>query len=168
SAFLPCYGLAEATLLATGAACDDSPLRGGGYRTLVVDRVAYERGRVVPRAPDDAGTILLVGSGFAAPALDLRIVDPETGQICGDDEIGAIWIAGPSVAAGYWDREDATSASFGARLPAGDPPDPRATAGYLRTGDLGFLHGGELHICGRQDDLIIVRGRNLHPQDIEA
>jgi len=167
-AFLPCYGLAEATLLASGAAGDEHPLRGGGYRTLVVDRAAYEQGRVVVREPGGPDTVTLVGSGFVAPALDLRIVDPQTGRPCKDDEIGAIWMAGPSVASGYWEREDATLASFGHRLPAGEPIDPRAGGGYLRSGDLGFMHAGELHVCGRQDDLIIVRGRNLHPQDLEA
>lgn len=161
TAYLPCYGLAEATLLASGAAGEDSGVRGGGFRTLGVDKAAYEQGRVEP-SDKPAGVLSLTGSGHVSPVLDLQIVDPETHRPCAPGEVGEIWIAGPSVARGYWEREDDTRATFGARLADGSRGE------FLRTGDLGFLRGAELYICGRRKDLIIIRGRNLHPQDIEA
>lgn len=165
TAYLPCYGLAEATLLASGAAGEDSGLRGGGFRTLGVDKAAYERGRVEPsdKLPaKPAGVLHLTGSGHVSPALDLQIVDPETHKPCAPGEVGEIWIAGPSVARGYWEREDDTRATFGVRLADG------SRGGFLRSGDLGFLRGAELYVCGRRKELIIIRGRNLHPSDIET
>ncbi len=106
--------------------------------------------------------------------MDLRIVDPDSGHLCKDGEVGEVWVAGACVAGGYWEREEETLATFGARLAieaGGGIAGARNTAassGYLRTGDLGFLYASELFICGRRKDLIIVRGRNLHPQDIET
>jgi acyl-CoA synthetase (AMP-forming)/AMP-acid ligase II len=165
TSYLPCFGLAEATLLVSGAAGEDSGIRGGGYRSLTLDKAAYEQGRV-QIVDDRAGAALtLVGSGHVSPLVDLRIVDPESGRSCKEGEVGEVWLAGACVAGGYWEREEETLATFGARL-AGDAGN--AAQGYLRTGDLGFLHGDELFICGRRKDLIIVRGRNLHPQDIEG
>src|SRR5262249_39264093 len=113
------------------------------------------------RAVDDPAGVLLVGSGEAAEKTRLAIVDPETGRARGENEIGEIWVCGPGVALGYWDREDETKATFGAHL-------GRSAARFLRTGDLGFLRGGELFVAGRAKDLVIVRGRNIHPQDVEA
>ena len=91
----------------------------------------------------------------------MRIVDPATGQAVPDGVTGEIWVSGRSVAAGYYNREALTRQVFHARL----PDDERR---YLRTGDLGFLHDGELFITGRIKDLIIVNARNIYPQDVEA
>jgi amino acid adenylation domain-containing protein len=96
----------------------------------------------------------------------VAIVDPETSTPLPDGRIGEIWVAGPSVAAGYWNRAEATAETFGARL-ATPGQEAAETGPFLRTGDLGFLHGGELYVTGRIKDLIIVRGRNLYPQDLE-
>lgn len=150
-AFYPTYGLAECTLMAAGAT---EGLREPRY--LDVDAGGLERGRV---GSAGAGrTKRLVSCGPLAEELEAAIVDPATGERCRADEIGEIWLRGGSVAAGYW-REDDDHAHFHARLDDGD--------GYLRTGDLGFLREGELFIVGRQKDLLILRGRNVHPHDIE-
>ena len=173
TSYLPCFGLAEATLLASGAAGEDSGIRGGGYRPLTLDKNAYEQGRVRIVDNGAGATLTLVGSGHVSPALELIIVDPETARPSKEGEVGEIWLAGACVAGGYWEREEETGATFGARLAAEDAAgaagaESAAARGYLRTGDLGFLYGNELFVCGRRKDLIIVRGRNLHPQDIEA
>ncbi|MEV4411511.1 fatty acyl-AMP ligase [Catellatospora sp. NPDC049609] len=151
-AHFPCYGLAEATLMVSGAGL------GRGARVREADVDALGRRRFVPGTAGRSQT--LVGSGAVAPGQQVRIVDPETGRRCADDEIGEIWVSGGNVTKGYWRNAEATAATFQARL-AGDE---RA---YLRTGDLGFLRDGELYIVGRLKDMIIVRGRNLYPQDIE-
>jgi len=91
----------------------------------------------------------------------VRIVDPKTHQRCSDGTEGEIWIAGPNVAKGYWRRPDETRAVFEAHMNDGDGP-------FLRTGDLGYLIAGELHITGRLKELIILHGKNHYPQDIEA
>ena len=152
-AFLPCYGLAEATLLVTGSG------KGRGPRTLEVDPAELGRERCVPVPPGQGRT--LAGSGLVLPDVDVRVVDPATGVPRAEGEVGEIWIAGPAVARGYWRRPDATLATFGARCPAA--PGQR----YLSTGDLGFLTDGELYVVGRLSDLVIIRGRNYYPQDIE-
>lgn len=148
-AFYPCYGMAETTLFVTGGA------RGAGARTLVANAGALEKGSVVP----DTGGRPLVSCG--PPAVDaLAIVDRETGRALPEHEVGEVWVRGPQVAQGYWNDPEATAAAFGAELAPGD-------GGYLRTGDLGFLDGGELFLTGRTKDLIVLRGRNLHPSDLE-
>lgn len=148
-ALYPCYGLAEATLLATGSR------RGRGPRLVTADPAALERRRfrVTPTGR------LLAGSGIATPGQDLRIVDPESGAECGPGEVGEIWLAGDHVTAGYWRRPAETAATFGATLQG---------RSYLRTGDLGTVHDGELYVVGRRKDVVIIRGRNYHPHDIEA
>jgi acyl-CoA synthetase (AMP-forming)/AMP-acid ligase II len=160
-AHLPCYGLAEATLLVCGA-----PVQTGA-RALRVDAQACGQGCVAPvaDAATPAADVLpivscgVVPEGFGAT---LRIVDPATRHALADDRVGEICIAGPHVLAGYWGGRGAA--------PLGDKAwlDPATGAPHFRTGDLGFVHGGELHVCGRLKDLIIVKGRNLFPQDIEA
>jgi acyl-CoA synthetase (AMP-forming)/AMP-acid ligase II len=157
SAFLPCYGLAEATLLVTGVRRDAPPT----VRRLA--SAALEQGRVSEPAQDEPGTSV-VGCGAPWTDHEIAIVDPDTHRRCEPDRVGEIWVAGPSVAAGYWRRPDDTAASFAASL-AGSKADARP---FLRTGDLGAVIDGELFVLGRLKDLIILNGRNLHPHDLEA
>lgn len=151
-ALYPCYGLAEATLLVSGS------VKGRGPRTFIADVDELERGRCVA-APDGEGRTL-VSSGRVLPEETVRIVEPGTGRPLMGGDIGEILIAGDHVALGYWQRPAATEATFGARC----DDDDRS---YLRTGDLGVLRDDELYVVGRHKDLIIIRGRNLYPQDIE-
>jgi amino acid adenylation domain-containing protein len=142
-----CYGLAEATLFATGAA------RGSGLvaRRFEADGLSQGHG-----ALSESGTVL-VGCGEAVPGHEVRIFDPVLRVGRADGVMGEIWITGPSVAAGYWGRESETDETFvqceGRR--------------WLRTGDLGFVVGRQLYVTGRIKDLIIVRGHNIYPQDVE-
>jgi acyl-CoA synthetase (AMP-forming)/AMP-acid ligase II len=150
-AFLPCYGLAEATVFVTGRS------KGTGCAVLRVGPDALEReGRVRPTVSGRC----FISCGCVRGDLDLRIVDPASGIECATEQVGEIWIAGASVAAGYWKKEETTRESFGAELQG-------VRGQYLRTGDLGFLSNGELYIAGRLKDLIKIRGRNCYPQDIE-
>jgi acyl-CoA synthetase (AMP-forming)/AMP-acid ligase II len=137
-AFYPCYGMAETTLFVTGVDRSESP-------------VIFRR--------DDGSPI--VSCGTAADGMSVEIVDPETGRVLPDRSVGEIWVKSLSVTAGYWNRETETRDSF-----EGTSPDMEGH--YLRTGDLGFKHNGELYIHGRLKDLIIVRGVNYYPQDIET
>ncbi|MEU2563222.1 fatty acyl-AMP ligase [Streptomyces longispororuber] len=145
----PGYGLAEATALVTGTPCGRGPV------VERFDREALEGGRAEP-SPDGAA---LVGCGQPV-GCDVRIVDATTSCPLPDGHVGEIWVRGDSVAHGYLDETEATAAHFAARTTDGQGP-------YLRTGDLGFLHHGELYVTGRAKDLIIVNGRNIHPQDLE-
>ncbi|HEV2150539.1 MAG TPA: fatty acyl-AMP ligase, partial [Longimicrobiaceae bacterium] len=154
-ALISAYGLAEATLVVScGRFGEPSP-------TLHVEKRALEQGRIVVGAEDGAGSQPLVSSGRIRPEFEVRIVDAETGLPCAPDEVGEIWISGGSVCAGYWRHAEATEETFGATLP--DRPGRR----YLRTGDLGFARDGELYVTGRVKDLIIIRGANHYPQDLE-
>ena len=149
-AALPCYGLAEGTLLIAAKPAASRPM------VVNLEGRAFDQGRAVE---DPAGARTLVGSGRGAPDQELAIVDPATGDRRPDGEVGEIWVSGPSVARGYWGRPEATAEAFGARIAGAGP--------FLRTGDLGFLRGGELFVTGRLKDMIIVRGRNVYPQDVE-
>jgi natural product biosynthesis luciferase-like monooxygenase protein len=153
--FLPCYGLAEATLLVTG-----SPAA-APVTIADMDEAALRTG-VVAAAQGVEGSVRLVGCGPAAAGHEVLIVDPERLTVCKSSEVGEVWVAGPSVARGYWNADARTAEVFGA-VPQGGGPAP----GYLRTGDLGFLRNGELFVTGRLRDLLIIRGRNYYPQDIE-
>ncbi|MFC4534992.1 fatty acyl-AMP ligase [Sphaerisporangium dianthi] len=150
-ALYPCYGLAEVTLMATG-----SPL-GTGAVMLDVDLGALQEGRLVT-----GGDHRIVGSGTPRLHRRLEIVDPATCERVPPGGVGEIWLAGPDVADGYWGRPEETEATFGARI-AGTGEGP-----FLRTGDLGAMHEGNLFVSGRLKDLVIVGGRNHYPQDIEA
>ncbi|MET9319575.1 condensation domain-containing protein [Streptomyces sp. NPDC003038] len=157
SSFLPCYGMAEATLFVTGAPASAEPT------VLDVDAAALETDRVEAPAPD--GKVRrLVGSGRAAADQEVLVVEPESRIPLPDRRVGEIWVRGASVALGYWDNARATEQAFGARTGS---TDGGGDAGYLRTGDLGFLADGELFVTGRRKDLLIVRGRNFYPTDIE-
>ncbi len=155
TAFYPCYGLAEATLIVTGGELDQAPV------VRRADRDQLARGRFA-EAAGSAAAVELVACGTPAADQQLAIVDPYSCAQVGDGVVGEIWIAGGSVAAGYWNRPDATHTAFAARR-----SDDPAAGPYARTGDLGFVAGGELYVTGRHKDLIIVRGRNLYPHDIE-
>jgi FkbH-like protein len=149
-AFFPCYGLAEASLMVSG---------GGNVRRppllLRIDRAAAaEAGVSSSERP-------LVGCGEPIRHHDIEIVDPGSGSPVGNGSIGEIWISGPTVARGYWNDPVRTAAVFGAHLSGRRHP-------FLRTGDLGLLRNGELFVLGRIDDLIVWRGENLNPLDIEA
>lgn len=153
-AFYPCYGLAEATLMVTGAEASQ-PLV-----TAEVDAGELGRGRSVDAG--GPGACRLVGCGRGWGDDEVAVVDPDTGMPVADDVVGEIWVTGPSVARGYWNRPAESEQCFAATSPA------RPGRRFLRTGDLGFLRGGELYITGRLKDLVILNGRNYYPQDIES
>ncbi len=155
AAFYPCYGLAEATLIASGGLKAAPPI------DFTVQSAALERNRVAAAPGEDAGARTLVGCGQSLGDQKIVIVHPETLTRCSSDEVGEIWIAGPSVAQGYWNQPEDTERTFHAYLAdTGEGP-------FLRTGDLGFLRDGELFVTGRLKDLIIIDGYNHYPQDIE-
>lgn len=157
-AFYPCYGLAEATLFVTGG------LAGTEARSESVSPAELRSNRV---AKDDSGEAKrLVGCGRTWMEQRVIIVDPDTGVPNPPGGIGEIWITGPNVAKGYWNHPEETERCFHSRLRNANGEDDGNT--YLRTGDLGFQRRGELFVTGRLKDLIIVRGRNYYPQDIEC
>ena len=153
-AFRPAYGLAEATLIVSGHS------HSGVLFTPSVQAEELGQNRIQLAEVSAAGSRILVGCGGIAPDLDVKIVDPETRAPCPANRVGEIWVSGPSVARGYWRKPDETGESFGAHLANGEGP-------FLRTGDLGFLDQGKLFITGRLKDLIILRGSNHYPQDLE-
>lgn len=156
ASFYPCYGLAEATLLAAGG---DGPAK---PEFLTVVREALRQGRAEINEQGRGRDVQkLVSCGQPALATELVIVDPERCHTVGDRVIGEIWLRGESITDGYWNRDEENREQFNARLSDGG-------AGYCRTGDLGFLHHGSLYVTGRRKDVIILRGRNHFPQDIEA
>jgi acyl-CoA synthetase (AMP-forming)/AMP-acid ligase II len=149
SAMRPAYGMAEVTLLAT--------FSGGVQRYLDADAGALEHNRYTPAT---GRAVSLVSSGAPAPGIDVRIVDPQSLHELPEGRVGEIWLRSASVADGYYNRPAETIERFNAFSADGVGP-------YLRTGDLGLLHEGELYVTGRRKDLLIVNGRNLYPQDIE-
>jgi len=155
AAHYPCYGLAEATLMVSGGRPGAPPM------VRRFRAVGLEARRAEEAAPGEPRRCLV---GCGQPLGDQRVAIVETAGAAGTElppgRIGEIWIAGPSVARGYWNRPAETEAAFGVRLETGEGP-------FLRTGDLGFLHGGELFVAGRIKDLLILRGRNVYPQDVE-
>ncbi|MGW5413549.1 fatty acyl-AMP ligase [Actinomadura geliboluensis] len=150
--WMPCYGMAETTLLVTGA-----PL-GGGPVIRDFDADALTKDEAVPST--GPGPVRRLVSSGRPVTLDVRIVDPDTRAERPEGRVGEIWVRGGSVARGYWGSAEESAATFRARTVSGNGP-------YLRTGDLGFQLGGELFVTGRIKDLIIVNGRNIHAHDIE-
>lgn len=151
--FYPTYGLAEATLFVSGGVATEPPI------FLQVDRATLETKQIAH--PQAEGGHTLVSCGHSWLGQEIAIVQPESLVRCPDGQVGEIWVAGPSVAQGYWQQPTATAETFQAYLAdSGEGP-------FLRTGDLGFLHNGELFVTGRIKDMIIIRGRNHYPQDIE-
>jgi acyl-CoA synthetase (AMP-forming)/AMP-acid ligase II/acyl carrier protein len=155
SAMSPCYGMAEATLLVSIGE------RGDGPGIAAVDSAGLEHGRALPAQPGRA-LRRLVSCGRTWMDQQLVVVDPVTCAPCPAGQIGELWVSGPSVAHGYWRRPDASREVFHARLAGGDTRD------YLRTGDLGFVRDDQVYVTGRLKDLIIIRGRNHYPHDIET
>ena len=146
ASFMACYGLAEATLYVSGSAPDQ------GIRATEFTREALAEQRGVP------GTGLNVAScGTACPGQRLRVVDATSGDEVAAGQVGEVWTSGPSVAQGYWRNPEATAQSFVQH-------DGQL---WLRTGDLGLLHDDQLYITGRLKDMLILRGQNLYPQDLE-
>ncbi len=155
-AFFPSYGLAEATLLVSTKTPRTAP------RLCAVERDALALDhRFRPVSDQRPGCKTVVGCGRVVDGAQVAIVDPEKLTRCDADQVGEVWIAGPGVARGYWRRREDTARTFEAYL-AGTGEGP-----FLRTGDLAFVDRGELFITGRLKDLIIIRGRNHYPQDIE-
>ncbi|WP_330083592.1 amino acid adenylation domain-containing protein [Methylocystis iwaonis] len=154
TSFFPCYGLAEATLVVT------APRRGELAPVLKVDRQALESLNVAPS--DSLKSVDIVGCGHVWSGTHVEVVHPEIFVRCSENKIGEIWVKGPGVAKGYWQRPEETERTFGATIHGDDGRQ------YLRTGDLGFFSGGDCFISGRLKDLIIVAGRNFYPQDIES
>ncbi|MEM9185487.1 MAG: AMP-binding protein [Planctomycetota bacterium] len=153
SAFYPCYGLAEATLLAAGPDWRQPP------SILSVDRAELRAGHAVVASADRPAQEL-VGCGRAPRGHGVLVADPESLTPRGEQAVGELLVRGPSVTGGYWRRDAETAESFGLTVP-GEP------GAWMRTGDLGFTYRGELFVTGRVKDVIIVRGRNYYPQDIE-
>ncbi|MBJ7330147.1 MAG: AMP-binding protein, partial [Solirubrobacteraceae bacterium] len=153
-AHLPCYGLAEGTLIITGKHHAQEP------KIVEFDAACLEAGRAVV-LEDSERSMPLVSSGVTDDLHEVKIVDSATRTELPDGQIGEVWINGPSVAAGYWRREEESADLFGASLAESDGK------GWLRSGDLGVIVEGELFIVGRSKDLLIVRGRNIHPHDVE-
>ncbi len=155
-AFYPCYGMAETTLLVSGGKKSEAPV----LRSF--DGASLDQGSVVSVEPGQSGARTLVSCGRVLTHSELLIVDPETLLELPPEGIGEIWVKSPSVGQGYLNKPEITEATFHAFL-ANSKRGP-----FLRTGDLGFLKDGELFVTGRLKDMIIVRGVNRYPQDIEA
>ncbi|OQW39408.1 MAG: hypothetical protein A4C66_11135 [Nitrospira sp. HN-bin3] len=153
--FSPAYGLAEATLLVTMKRIESEPT------VLTVDAEALADSIVKESVPSNRGTRTLVGCGEPLEETCVKIVNPTTLLECPSGVVGEVWLSGTGIASGYWEKQDETETTFKATLPESGEKL------YLRTGDLGFLHRGELFLTGRIKDLIIVRGRNYYPHDLE-
>ncbi|MBF8740921.1 non-ribosomal peptide synthetase [Pseudomonas guariconensis] len=146
ASFFASYGLAEATLFVSGSR------RGQGIAALELDAEAFAANRAEP----GKGSVLM-SCGYPQPGHAVRIVDPQGLQALGDNQVGELWAAGPSIALGYWRNPQASARTFVEQ-------DGQT---WLRTGDLGFLRAGEVFVTGRLKDMLIVRGQNLYPQDVE-
>ncbi|MEW6734741.1 MAG: amino acid adenylation domain-containing protein, partial [Acidobacteriota bacterium] len=153
-AFYPCYGLAEATLFVAGSSEKRCPV------TIKIRREALEQNLIVT-TDDESNAVTLVSCGEAHLNQRIVIVEPQEMKEVTTDRVGEIWVAGTSIASQYWQKSQESKITFQAYLvDTNEGP-------FLRTGDLGFVHNGELYITGRLKDLIIIRGHNHYPQDIE-
>lgn len=153
-AFYPCYGLAEATLFVSGGKKSNPPV------VETVDAAELEKNRVIILSKHSSKTQKIVSCGQVGFDYQLAIVDPKSSTSCSEGEIGEIWLSGGSVTQGYWKKTELTQATFKAYLSTVEGP-------FLRTGDLGFVKNGELFVTGRLKEVIIIRGRNYYPNDIE-
>lgn len=153
--FYPCYGMAETTLMVSGGRKDNLPV------LYTVSAQAIEQNRVVPGNPLQERVLTFVGCGQVSKDGEILIVNPDNLKLCQPEEIGEIWVKNSSVAQGYWNNKVDTNLTFEAYT-ADNHEGP-----FLRTGDLGFLRCNELFVTGRLKDLIVIRGCNYYPQDIE-
>ncbi|MGF6970954.1 acyl-CoA synthetase (AMP-forming)/AMP-acid ligase II/acyl carrier protein [Paraburkholderia sp. WC7.3g] len=156
-AFYPCYGMAEATLLITGARCDE------GVRYLEVDNTQLSAGVIQRAQPGNADIKSLVSCGTTGPGTEIRIVNAAGNAVSDQYQVGEVWARGRGIGIGYYGNPEETKDTFGARL-AGDTAEGLP---FMRTGDLGAIVDGELFVTGRVKDMLIIRGRNLYPQDVE-
>jgi thioester reductase-like protein len=150
------YGLAENTLAVTNY----------GRRIVTVNKRRLQEGTSQPENAEipNSNQLRLASCGKPLDGIRVRIVDPKSGAVLGNQQIGEVWVAGKSTCQGYWNRPELTKEVFGNAV----TNDPRDHNSYLRSGDVGFLDDDELFICGRIKDLIIIRGVNYYPQDIES
>ena len=153
--FYAAYGLAENTLAVSL----------GGRNIVSVNKraLALGKARMTTEVSEVTGATQIVSCGTPLPGLDVKIVEPEQHFALKEGHVGEIWLAGSGKCQGYWNNPELTLKQFRARLVDDSPYDD----GYLRTGDMGFFHNGELFVCGRIKDMIILRGQNYYPQDIE-
>ncbi|MEL6262507.1 MAG: fatty acyl-AMP ligase [Cyanobacteria bacterium J06626_6] len=155
AAFYPCYGMAETTLIVSGGRVGTLPT----VNTVSAAQLGQHKVKEVQQESDDACRV--VSSGRSLPDQQIVIVHPDTLRQCQPEDVGEIWVAGDSIAMGYWHEPQKTQESFEAYLAdTGKGP-------FLRTGDLGFVQAGELFVTGRLKDMMIIRGKNYYPQDIE-
>lgn len=148
-------GMSESTAKIVTEPIDRSP-----PRFVHIDGAAYEQDRVVVVPRGTPGSRTVASNGSTSGDTVVAIVHPDTAEKLGPDRVGEMWVKGTTVARGYWNNPEATAATFRARTTDGDGP-------FLRTGDLAFVHDGEVYLSGRLKDVIIVRGQNHHPQDLE-
>jgi len=153
--FYAAYGLAENTLAVS--------LAGRNVVSVNKRALALGKARLTTEVSEIGGATQIVSCGTPLPGLDVKIVDPEQHIALQEGHIGEIWVAGNGKCLGYWKNPELTLKQFRARIVDDSPYDD----GYLRTGDMGFFHNGELFVCGRIKDMIILRGQNYYPQDIE-
>ncbi|QSB13996.1 amino acid adenylation domain-containing protein [Natronosporangium hydrolyticum] len=153
-AMTPGFGMTETMLFITARHADPSPT------VLHVDAAELERGRAEVLPDSHHRRLSLVGVGLTGPHCEVVVVDPDTHAPVAERQVGEVWVGGPITCQGYWRREQLSDATFRARLADGSGP-------FVRTGDLGFFFGNELVLCGRHKELIIIRGRNIYPQDVE-
>ncbi len=149
------YGLAENTLAVSHV--------GRNIVSVNKNAIALGKARMTTEVSEISAATQIISCGTPLPGQTVRIVDPERHLAPPPGHIGEIWIAGESKCLGYWNNPELTLKMFHARMVDDSPYDD----GYLRTGDMGFFHDGELFVCGRIKDMIIVRGQNYYPHDIE-
>ncbi|MFJ1269869.1 fatty acyl-AMP ligase [Legionella lytica] len=152
----PVYGLAEATLLVSGA-----KEAGEAYLTIYIDKEAFFDNKIVIVDESHPHALATVSCGRVVDGIDFRVVNPEDTHLCQEMEIGEVWLAGHNITSGYWKNKEETTKSFHNTL---DTHEQK----YFRTGDLGFIYQQQVFITGRLKDLIILNGKNYYPQDIEA
>lgn len=155
SAFYPCYGMAEATLIISGGS------KNAAVVTKTVQGKALEENKIIDAHPNESYTHTLVSCGRSLINQKIAIANPETLVNCQPGEVGEIWVSGSSIAQGYWRQPEITAATFDAYF------QDTKEGPFLRTGDLGFIDQGELFFTGRLKDMIVIKGRNHYPQDIE-
>ncbi|MCC5600913.1 AMP-binding protein [Nostoc favosum] len=155
SALYPCYGMAETTLIVSGGLKKEPPV------IRFVQDQAFKQNLIVTTTSEEEDVRAIVGVGHSSLDQKIVIVNPESLTRCLDGQIGEIWVAGPSVAGGYWKKLEETQQTFNAQM------QDTKEGPFLGTGDLGFLLDGELFVTGRLKDMMIIRGQNHYPQDIE-